>query len=108
MSKFCPVHNCIVLYMDCLECEEKLCKHIATRKLKLVPGDIIKVRTIFGKENKFMYICSSEKEKRILYRFSDQKFISVDSDFCKLKRIQKIDSDKVLLHDLKWRYKNAR
>lgn len=26
MSKYCPVYNCNVLYLDCLECEEKVCR----------------------------------------------------------------------------------
>lgn len=26
MAKFCPIRNCKVLYLDCLECEDKLCK----------------------------------------------------------------------------------
>ncbi len=26
MSKICPMTNDVVLYLDCLECEEKVCK----------------------------------------------------------------------------------
>lgn len=107
MSKYCPVYNCKVLYLDCQECENKACKHIVARKLKLRPGDIIEVKTLFGNKNKFMYIGSALKGKRVLYRFSDQKFIEVDSDFPKLKKIKKVDSDTILLHDLKWKYNNT-
>lgn len=27
MSRFCPIYNQIVLYLDCLECEDKLCNN---------------------------------------------------------------------------------
>ena len=106
MSKHCPVYNCIVLYLDCLECEEKLCKHITSRGMKLHPGDIISVKTVFENEGKFMYIGSAKNGKRILYRLNDEEFIFVDSDFVKLKRIIKIGSDKDLLKNLKGRLKN--
>lgn len=26
MSKHCPKYGCIVIYADCLECEDKVCK----------------------------------------------------------------------------------
>ena len=26
MSKHCPKYGCIVIYADCLECEDKICK----------------------------------------------------------------------------------
>ena len=26
MSKICPINNSIVLYLDCLECDDKICK----------------------------------------------------------------------------------
>lgn len=28
MSKHCPKYGCIVIYADCLECEDKICKRI--------------------------------------------------------------------------------
>ena len=28
MSKHCPKYGCTVLYADCLECEDKICKRI--------------------------------------------------------------------------------
>lgn len=101
MSKYCPVYNCKVLYLDCQECEDKACKHIVARKLKLKPGDIIEVKTLFGNKNKFMYTGSAPEGKRKLYRYSDQKFIEVDSDFPKLKRINKIGSNIALLNKIK-------
>lgn len=101
MSKYCPVYNCKVLYLDCQECESKACKYIVARKLKLRPGDIIEVKTLFGNVNKFMYIGSALKGKRKLYRYSDKVIIEVDSDFPKLKRINKIGSDIALLNKIK-------
>lgn len=26
MSRFCPLCNCVVLYLDCLDCDEKICR----------------------------------------------------------------------------------
>ena len=105
MSKVCPVYNCIVLYLDCLECDEKACKYIKARKLKLCPGDIIDIKTVFGKEQKFMYIGKKKidkyKCKRIMYRFEDQKIILVDSDFFKLKKAVLQSSNKGLCKQIK-------
>lgn len=110
MSKYCPAYNCIVLYMDCLECEEKMCKYIVGRKLKIRPGDILDVKTIFGKEQRFMYIGVKQideyKSKRILYRFEDQKIIFVDSDFFKLKKAKKLYTDTGLKEHIKKEHKN--
>lgn len=110
MSKFCPVYNCTVLYLDCLECEEKACRYIVARKMKLHPGDIIDVKTIFGKEQRFMYIGKKRIDeyncKRIMYRFEDQKIILVDSDFFKLKKSMLQYSDKELLANIKKEHKN--
>lgn len=39
MAKFCPINNCKVLYLDCLECDEKLCvKGPKPKYKKLVIG----------------------------------------------------------------------
>lgn len=107
MSKYCPVYNCTVLYLDCQECEDKACRYIIGRKLKLKPGDIIKVKTVFNHVDQFMYICSAEKGMKVLYRFSDKVFIKVTSDFPKLKRVKKVGTDTILLNDLKWKYNNT-
>ncbi len=32
MSKFCPIQNRKVVYIDCLECEDKICKHNTLRE----------------------------------------------------------------------------
>lgn len=44
MAKYCPAKNGTVLYLDCLECEEKICKQLnfkesekANNKEQLVP-----------------------------------------------------------------------
>jgi hypothetical protein len=91
--------------MDCLECDEKACKFIAARNLKIRPGDIIDVKTVFGKEQRFMYIGKQKiddyKCKRIMYRFEDQKIIFVDSDFFKLKKAKLQYSDKELLANIR-------
>lgn len=110
MSKFCPVYNCTVLYLDCQECEEKACRYIVARKMKLHPGDIIDIKTIFGKEQRFMYIGKKQIDeyvcKRVMYRFEDQKIILVDSDFFKLKKSMLQYSDKELLANIKKEHKN--
>ena len=36
MAKYCPVTNDKVLYLECLECEEKICK----RALPVISTDI--------------------------------------------------------------------
>lgn len=39
MSKMCPVYGCIVLYLDCLECEEKRCRkmeNVMNKKYKKI------------------------------------------------------------------------
>lgn len=76
--------------------------------MKLHPGDIISVKTVFENVGKFMYIGNATNGKRILYRFNDEEFIFVDSDFVKLKRIIKVSSNKDLLKRLKWRLKNEK
>lgn len=110
MSKFCPVYNCTVLYLDCQECEEKACRYIVARKMKFHPGDIIDIKTIFGKEQRFMYIGKKRIDeyncKRVMYRFEDQKIILVDSDFFKLKKSMLQYSDKELLANIKKEHKN--
>lgn len=30
MSKYCPIINAKVVYLECLECENKVCTHIHT------------------------------------------------------------------------------
>lgn len=110
MSKFCPVYNCIVLYLDCQECDEKACRYITARKMKLHPGDIIDIKTIFGKKQRFMYIGKKQIDeyvcKRVMYRFEDQKIILVDSDFFKLKKSMLQYSDKELLANIKKEHEN--
>lgn len=101
MSKFCPIYNCTVLYADCLECDNKVCKRVVAGKLKIKPGDVMEVKSLFGSVNKFMYLGSTSKGKRKLYRYSDKKIIEVDSDFPKLKRINKIGFDIDLLNKIK-------
>ena len=32
MSKFCPIQNRKVVYIDCLECENKICKNNELQK----------------------------------------------------------------------------
>lgn len=32
MSRRCPIYGSTVLYLDCLECEEKLCKKVKEKK----------------------------------------------------------------------------
>lgn len=34
MAKICPISNEKVLYLECLECEEKICKKNYTKKNK--------------------------------------------------------------------------
>lgn len=110
MSKYCPVYNCIVLYLDCQECDEKACRYIKARNLKIHPGDIIEIKTVFGKEQRFMYIGKKQIDeyncKRVMYRFEDQKIILVDSDFFKLKKAKLQYSDKALCNHIKKEHAN--
>lgn len=32
MAKFCPIRQEYVVYLDCLECEEKICRQTDTQK----------------------------------------------------------------------------
>jgi hypothetical protein len=32
MSKFCPIQNRKVVYIDCIECEDKICKNNKSQK----------------------------------------------------------------------------
>ena len=32
MSKYCPILQRTVLYLDCIECEDKICKEKETKK----------------------------------------------------------------------------
>lgn len=34
MAKHCPLYNCKVLYLDCLECENKICKKEINKNVK--------------------------------------------------------------------------
>ena len=38
MSKHCPKYGCIVIYVDCLECEDKICKRRKIENGKGNPG----------------------------------------------------------------------
>lgn len=109
MSKYCPVYNCLVLYMDCQECESKACKYISARKLKIHKGAVIEVKSLFGKEQRFLYLGKKKideyKSKRIMYRFEDKEIILVDSDFFKLKKAKVVCYDNSLLNQLKQKYK---
>lgn len=112
MAKYCPIYQRTALYLDCQECDNKReCKTgIKMKKLKIHPGDIIEIKTIFGKEQRFMYIGKKQIDeyncKRIMYRFEDQKIILVSSDFFKLKRAKLQYSDKELLANIKKEHKN--
>ncbi len=46
MAKICPVTGSSVLYLDCLECEEKLCKkrRKQMKKMNILFSTAIKVR----------------------------------------------------------------
>lgn len=34
MSKICPVTKDVVLYLDCLECDDKVCKNNSNENIK--------------------------------------------------------------------------
>ena len=112
MAKYCPLSKSMVLYLDCQECDNKReCKTgIKIKKLKIRPGDIIDIKTIFEKEQRFMYIGKKQIDeyncKRIMYRFEDQKIILVDSDFFKLKKAMLQNSDKDLYEQIKKEHAN--
>ena len=39
MSKYCPLNNNIVLYIDCLECETKVCKNFKLLRQQKIEAD---------------------------------------------------------------------
>ena len=42
MAKYCPIINDKVLYLECLECENKVCKRTNTVKKQISDEDAIK------------------------------------------------------------------
>lgn len=122
MSKICPINNSIVLYLDCLECDDKICKkqHKVPRmsnnestkvsKTKIYPGDKLFFMSRFNHRAKFMYIGRTYNkygypDKRLLYRYSNHGnipgFVEVDSNFLVKERVKLLYNDKEELKRLK-------
>lgn len=116
MSKLCPISHSIVLYLDCLECDDKMCKQYKraprTAKYNVRGGDKIKIKygqtvTIsVGDDNDTMTLlyCGKYKNKRLLYELNygkGQYYLVNDDFFAKHKLIKASGKIFVSLADIK-------
>lgn len=106
MSKICPISHSIVLYLDCLECDNKICKQHKTvlrmakysvkgnDKMIIKRGQIVKVTN--NNTTTFLY-CGKYKSKRLLYElnYNKSKFYLVNDDF--LSSFKTIELGKILV-----------
>ena len=78
MSKHCPKHGCTVLYADCLECDDKICKKENVKRIpKYNVGDTLYIVYECSKNNivilKANVICIKIYKDKIRYSYNDVK-----------------------------------
>lgn len=78
MSKHCPKYGCTVLYADCLECDDKICKKENTKRFpKYNVGDTLYIVYECSKYNiiilKANISCIKIYKEKISYSFNNVK-----------------------------------
>ena len=76
MSKHCPKYGCTVLYADCLECDDKICKKENTKRFpKYNVGDTLYIVYECSKYNiiilKANISCIKIYKEKISYSFNN-------------------------------------
>lgn len=85
MSKFCPYYNCTVLSQDCVDCDEKYCRYIKARKVKVFKNDLIKTKLA---TYKYLGITKEIPKRRILLNIKTKEKLFVAEDFFKLSQFE--------------------
>lgn len=107
MAKYCPLYKCKVLYLDCLECEEKICrgeKKMQEKKYKTIcigidqsykntgisisaDGKLLKVSSVFL-ENKKSNSSKRTLLQRKLRMILDKIYDKAENIVCVIERIR--------------------
>lgn len=76
MSRHCPKYGCIVIYADCLECEDKICKrNMKMKKPKYEIGQTLYIVYECSKDSiiilKANIVCIKIYKDKIKYSYND-------------------------------------
>lgn len=75
MAKKCPIMG-VALYLDCLECDDKICMKKEKPKMKIKKGDIlIGINPANGEKKKYKYA----GKPKVVHKNFDRELVELDT-----------------------------